>query len=35
MPKVGGFQSFIAARGTIAGIEAMHWLRKGFGFSGD
>lgn len=34
MPKVGGFQSFNTARRTIAGFEAMLWLRKGFGFSG-
>ncbi len=26
MPKVGGFQSFITARRTIAGFEAMLWL---------
>ena len=35
MPKIGGFQSFKTARRTIAGFEAMLWLRKGFGFSGD
>lgn len=34
MPKIGGFQSFKTARRTIAGFEAMLWLRKGFGFSG-
>ncbi len=34
MPKIGGFQSFNTARRTIAGFEAMLWLRKGFGFSG-
>ncbi len=34
MPKIGGFQSFNTARRTIAGFEAMPWLRKGFGFSG-
>jgi len=34
MPKIGGFQSFNIARRTIAGFEAMLWLRKGFGFSG-
>ena len=34
MPKVGGFRSFSTARRTIAGFEAMLWLRKGFGFSG-
>lgn len=35
MPKVGGFQSFNTARKTIKGFEAMLWLRKRFGFSGD
>lgn len=35
MPKIGGFQSFKTARRTIAGFEAMLWLRKGFGFSGN
>lgn len=34
MPKVGGFGSFNSARQTIAGYEAMLWLRKGFGLSG-
>lgn len=34
MPKIGGFQSFNTARRTIAGFEAMLWLRKGFGVSG-
>ncbi|WP_420493446.1 DDE-type integrase/transposase/recombinase [Rhizobium leguminosarum] len=34
MPKIGGFQSFETARRTIAGFEAMLWLRKGFGFTG-
>lgn len=34
MPKIGGFQFFSTARRTIAGFEAMLWLRKGFGFSG-
>jgi len=34
MPKIGGFQSFNTARRTIAGFEAMLWLRKGFSFSG-
>jgi hypothetical protein len=34
MPKIGGFQTFNTARRTIAGFEAMLWLRKGFGFSG-
>jgi hypothetical protein len=35
MPKFGGSQSFKTARRTIAGFDAMPWLRKGFGFSGD
>ena len=35
MPKIGCFQSFKTAHRTIAGFEAMLWLRKGFGFSGD
>jgi hypothetical protein len=35
MPKIGCFQSFKTARRMIAGFEAMLWLRKGFGFSGD
>lgn len=30
MPKIGGFQSFNTARRTIAGFEAILWLRKGF-----
>jgi IS6 family transposase len=34
MPKVGGFRSFNTARRTIAGFEAMLWLRKVFGFFG-
>ena len=34
MPKIGDFQTFNTARRTIAGFEAMLWLRKGFGFSG-
>ncbi|GEO87114.1 hypothetical protein GCM10007920_24400 [Ciceribacter naphthalenivorans] len=34
MPKIGSFQSFNTARRTIAGFEAMLWLRKCFGFSG-
>ena len=34
MPKVGGFRSFATARRTIAGFEAMLWLRKGLGFAG-
>jgi IS6 family transposase len=35
MPKVGGFQSFRTARKTIAGFEAMLWLKKGFDFAGE
>ena len=35
MPKVGGFRSFATARRTIAGFEAMLWLRKGLGFAGE
>ncbi len=35
MPKIGGFQSFRTARRTIAGFEAMLWLKKGFGFVGE
>ena len=34
MPKIGGFHSFKMARRTIAGFEAMLWLREGFGFAG-
>lgn len=34
MPKIGGFQSFQTTRRTVAGFEAILWLRKGFGFSG-
>ena len=34
MPRVGCFQAFHTARRTIQGIEAMLWLRKGFGFAG-
>ncbi|PLW77108.1 IS6 family transposase [Cohaesibacter celericrescens] len=34
MSKVGGFQSFNTARRTIAGFEAMLWLKKGFDFPG-
>jgi len=33
MPKVGCFQSFVTARQTIKGFEAMLWLRKGFDFT--
>lgn len=35
MPKISGFQSFKTARRTIAGFEAVFWLKKGFGFTGD
>jgi len=35
MPKVGGFRSFATARRTIAGFEAMLWLRKSLGFAGE
>ncbi|KAF2988969.1 hypothetical protein MJC1_03929 [Methylocystis sp. MJC1] len=35
MPKIGGFQSFATAKRTIAGVEAMLWLKKGFGFAGE
>lgn len=34
MPKVGGFRSFNSARKSIAGFEAMLWLRKGFDLTG-
>ena len=34
MPRIGGFQSFHTARRTIAGFEAMLWLKKGFAFAG-
>lgn len=34
MPRVGGYHSLNKARRTICGVEAMLWLRKGFGFSG-
>ena len=34
MPRVGCFQAFHTARRTIQGLEAMLWLRKGFGFAG-
>src|SRR5215216_3110988 len=34
MPRVGCFQAFHTARRTIQGVEAMLWLRKGFGFAG-
>jgi hypothetical protein len=35
MPKIVGFQSFKTARRTIAGFEAMLWLRRALGFAGD
>jgi transposase-like protein len=35
MTEIGGFQSFRTAGRTIAGFEAMLWLRKGFGFAGN
>ena len=35
MPKVGGFRTFATAKRTIAGFEAMLWLKKGFGFAGE
>jgi transposase-like protein len=34
MAKVGGFRSFNSARNSIAGFEAMLWLKKGFGLTG-
>lgn len=33
MPRIGEFQSFHTARQTIAGFEAMLWLKKGFDFA--
>ena len=35
MAKIGCFQSSKTPRRTIAGFEAMSWVRKGFGFSGE
>jgi IS6 family transposase len=35
LPKIGGFRSFRTACRTIAGFEAMLWLKKGFGSTGD
>jgi hypothetical protein len=35
MSKIGGVQSFPTAKRTIAGFEAMLWLKKGFGFAGE
>ncbi|ERP94982.1 hypothetical protein Q669_31110 [Labrenzia sp. C1B10] len=34
MPKVGRFRSFNSARISIAGFEAMLWLKKDFDFTG-
>jgi len=34
MPKIGGFQSFPTAKRTIAGFEAILWLKKGFALRG-
>ncbi|MEJ8476668.1 IS6 family transposase [Roseibium algae] len=34
MPKVGGFRSFNSARKSITDFEAMLWLKKGFGVTG-
>lgn len=34
MPKVRGFRTLATARRTIAGLEAMLWLRKGSGLVG-
>lgn len=34
IPKIGGFRSFYSARKSIAGFEAMLWLKKGFDFAG-
>lgn len=33
MPKVGRFRSFNSAMKTIAGFEAVLWLKKGFDFA--
>ncbi|SMD10652.1 hypothetical protein SAMN06297251_1289 [Fulvimarina manganoxydans] len=33
--KIRGFRSFNTTRRTIRGFEAMLWLRKGFGFTGE
>ena len=35
MPKAGCFRSFATAKRTIAGFEAMLWLKKGFDFAGE
>lgn len=34
MPKIGGFPSFRTATRTIAGFEAMLWLKKNVDFEG-
>jgi hypothetical protein len=34
VPKIAGFRSFPSAKRTVAGFEAMLWLKKGFGFAG-
>lgn len=34
VPKVGRFRSFNSARKSTVGHEAMLWLRKGFGLTG-
>ena len=35
MPKIGGFRSLPTARRTIAGFEAMLWLKKGLALPGN
>lgn len=35
MPNTGGIQSVMTAPRTVADIEAMLWLKKSFGLSGD
>ena len=35
MPRVGCLRSFHTASRTIAGFEAMLWLRKGFAIAGE
>jgi len=35
MPKVGGFRTFATAKRTIAGFEAVLWVKKGLGFAGE
>jgi IS6 family transposase len=34
-PRIGGFEAFNTARRTIQGLEAMLWLRTGFGIAGE